>query len=168
MLFCNLKTCPVSLGFLSSVIPTKTKQHCQERWVFLLTELAFPRKCLLIDSKLNITRLQASSSRPTFFSPTGNSIYMCAGQKKVSLQKRWIIICFDENLIFVSIFHDFFLIVSLFSFQSSRRFRRSLKSKCLEGFRLIRKSLLALKSLLQFFHPPATTSSIYQHMQHFP
>ena len=88
-------------------------------------------------------------------------------KKKVSLQKRWIIICFDENLIFVSIFHDFFLIVSLFSFQSSRRFRRSLKSKCLEGFRLIRKSLLALKSLLQFFHPPATTNicSIFPKLQ---
>ena len=59
----------------------------------LVTELAFPRKWLLIDSTFHSTRrCKSSSSRPIF---SGNSIYMWrSAKKKVSLQ-RWIIICLD-------------------------------------------------------------------------
>ena len=61
----------------------------------LVTELAFPRKWLLIDSTFHSTRrCKSSSSRPIF---SGNSIYMWrSAKKKVSLQ-RWIIICLDYD-----------------------------------------------------------------------
>ena len=45
----------------------------------LVTELAFPRKWLLIDSTFHSTRRKSSSSRPIF---SGNSIYMWRSAKK--------------------------------------------------------------------------------------
>ena len=52
----------------------------------LVTELAFPRKWLLIDSTFHSTRrCKSSSSRPIF---SGNSIYMWRSAKKKSFSSK--------------------------------------------------------------------------------